>query len=221
MPSSYITALPLPACTGTFASCPCAANYQCNELSPCLWGCQAMQTTIPRMSRSQSDAYTLSRSTRILTHTNTVIPVKPSSSPRPPAESDSHPPYAGSDVQSYLPCVPGTFICIDETTWDTCDYNADADWIYEYPRKVADGMQCITFLSPYSSDTSQHGQQGRTPQGYYRDDRIVRARPDGDCSQDGAIKCTSSQTFEVCDQGGWVVMGQVASGASCEDGHIV
>lgn len=221
MPSSYITALPSPACTGTSASCPCAANYQCNELSPCVWGCQAMHSMTSTMASSRSQASPSSRSIRVITNTYSVFPERPSNTPPPPSGAGSHPSYAGSNVQKYLPCVPGTFICIDSTTWDTCDYNANGDWVYEYPRKVAAGMECITFLSPYSSGNSQYSQQGSTPHGYYRDDRVVRARPNGDCNQDGAIKCTSSQTYEVCDQGGWLDMGPVAAGTTCENGHIV
>lgn len=223
MPSYYFTAAPSLACTGTSASCPCAANYQCLELSPCLWGCEARPLTTARTSNPKHSAHPTSRSTRILTSTHTVIPVRPTSSAQPPAgTSGSHPPYAGADVQPYLPCVPGTFICVDRTTWDTCDYNASGQWVYNYPRKVAAGMECITFLSPNSGGTSQHGQQGLTPQGYHRDDRVVRARPDGDCSQNGAIKCTQNgQMFEVCDQGGWVNMGSVAAGTRCENGKIV
>ena len=221
MPSYYITAAPSPACTGTSASCPCASNYECLELSPCLWGCEVMPMTSARPSSLQPSGHPTSRSTRILTSTQTVVPMRPSSSAQPPAGIGSHPPYAGADVDSYLPCVSGTFICLDKSTWDTCDYNANAELVYGYPRQVAAGMECITFLSPYSGGTSQQGQQGLTPKSFYRDDRVVRARPDGDCSQDGAIKCTSSQTFEVCDQGGWVDMGSVPAGQQCENGNIV
>lgn len=221
LPSYYITAAPTSACTGTSASCPCAADFQCQELSPCLWGCEAYATPTARISSSGQNSPLPTQSTRFITNTQIVVPVRPSQPASPAKGSSKHPPYAGSNVAQYLPCVPGTFICLDSTTWDTCTQNAGGQWTYNYPRQVAAGMQCITFLSP-SGSSSQQGQQGSTPQGYYRNDRVVRARPDGDCSQNGAIKCTQGgQMFEVCDQGGWVDMGQVAAGTRCENGQIV
>lgn len=165
------------------------------------------------------------------THTwgHSTIHAKPTTPPPAPTEGQGHPPYAGGDVENYLPCVPGTFICVSSTTWDTCDYNDGSvpnepasSYVYDYPRQVAAGMSCISFLSPYSSDNSEYAQQALTPNGYYRDDRIVRARPDGDCSSPGAILCRDSgQQFDVCDQGGWVRMGPVAAGTVCQGGQIV
>jgi len=179
---------------GTSASCPCAAGYQCNELRPCVWGCQASTKT----------------STHTATNTHTVVPEPPSS---------LHPPFAGSDPNRFLPCTPGTFICIDKETWDTCDYNAAGHWVYKSPRTVAAGTQCLPFLSP---NLGAHKQQASTRSGFHRDDRIVRARPDGDCATDGALKCTDGGAmFEICDHGGWVAMGAVAAGTKCADGHIV
>lgn len=94
--------------------------------------------------------------------------------------------------------------------------------VYGYDREVSDGMMCLTNTSPYSSETDQYAQQAMTPAGYYRDDRIVRDRPDGDCDQDGSILCTDGgQKFDICDPGGWVRMGSVADGTICEYGRIV
>ena len=214
-----------------------------------MWACQAQATSTPddistivdtrtgtvtparpTFTRSHTDmysymhtymhtSYTGSGSHSYYTHSYT--------SHTPYATADQ--PYATPNVEAYLPCVPGTFICTSDTTWDTCDYNDGSDpdasstsYVYDYPRDVAAGMQCVTFLSPYSGNTNQYAQQAMTPHGYYRDDRIVRATPDGYCNQEGALRCTDSgQMFDVCDQGGWVRMGSVAQGTQCQNGQIV
>ncbi|KAF2479008.1 hypothetical protein BDY17DRAFT_47124 [Neohortaea acidophila] len=167
MPPYYITAA---ACTATSASCPCAPNYVCDEIAPCLWGCES------RRGHHMP--------TTTITSTHMVTAVTPTSSSMVTAVSPTssslanpypgQPPYAGSNVNSYLPCVPGSFICIDSTTWDTCDYNTLGQWVYEYPRSVAAGMMCLPALSSSDSGSST-GQQGNTPAGYYRDDQIVGA----------------------------------------------
>ncbi|KAK4555680.1 hypothetical protein LTR86_007433 [Recurvomyces mirabilis] len=144
-------------------------------------------------------------------------------------QSSARPQYATGDPQAYLPCVPGTFLCTSSTSWLTCNYNdgtvpgqPSSGYVYESSRDVAAGMECLPYLSPYSSQQSQYAQQAMTPTGYYRDDRYVRSRPDGDCSSDGALQCTNSgTTFDICDQGGWVQMGSVAPGTTCQNGQIV
>lgn len=258
-PTFYTTVNP--ACTGTSASCPCASNYQCQELDPCTWACNAYitattlaystssrpspsptaSTRSTRSSRSTLSSRSTwsshstwstrtsrrSHSTVVVTTTHTVTPIRPTSSARP--APTGHPPYATGDPNRYLPCVPGTFICTDDSSWDTCNYPDGSDpdtpsnrWEYGYPRNVSAGMECITFLSPYSSETNRYAQQALTPNGYFRDDRIVRARPDGDCDDDGSLKCIDGgQQFEICDQGGWVLMGPVANGTTCVNGEIV
>lgn len=249
-PSHYTTAAPS-ACTGTSASCPCANGYQCSELSPCTWACNAYATPTSRPAPpSTTHRYTRTtsvsswqRSTRsassrtwtshstwtkpyshhstvVVTRTGTVVPIQ-STPALPPPPSSNHPPFASGDLSRYLPCVPGTFICTDFNTWQTCDQSVSG-WVYNSPRDVAAGMECLPFLSPYSGSTSQHAQQGNVRQGYYRDDRIVRARPDGDCNDDGSILCTDGGTmFDICDHGGWVRMGPVAAGTTCQNGGIV
>ncbi|KAK4506888.1 hypothetical protein PRZ48_000621 [Zasmidium cellare] len=139
----------------------------------------------------------------------------------------NRPPYATGDLTRYLPCVPGSFICTSQTTWKTCNYNdgsvsSSQTWVYVSERQVAAGMECLPFLSPYNSQTEQYAQQENVAGGSYRDDRIVRARPDGDCDTDGALQCTDGgQQFMVCDHGGWVRMGSVAAGTTCSNGKIV
>ena len=215
--SGYSTSLPA-STTTTTVDCP-------NTVTITVHPTTAVVThTVTPVKQTRSSA---SHSWTTHTWANTSHHAMPT--PMPPASGEGHPPYATGDVERYLPCVPGTFICVSSTTWNTCDYNdgsvpgePSTSWVYEYPRHVAAGMECLGLLSPYSSETSQYAQQGMTPDGYYRDDRIVRARPDGDCSLDGAIKCTyGGQRFDVCDQGGWVRMGPVASGTRCANGQIV
>jgi hypothetical protein len=256
MPSHYTTAV-ASACTGTSASCPCAAGYQCSELSPCTWACNAFPTptsmristsrpassiepsitsshstwTRSRSSYSSRSTYTRSwsshstwtrswttRSQVVIIRTGTVVPIQST----PASTPENRQPYATGDLDSYLPCVPGTFICTDANTWQTCTNDGGSTWSYNFPRDVSDGMECLPYLSPYSGQTTQYRQQAKTPTGYYRDDRVVRARPDGDCNTDGSILCTDGGTmFDVCDQGGWVRMGPVAAGTTCQDGEIV
>ncbi|KAK5119369.1 hypothetical protein LTR85_007725 [Meristemomyces frigidus] len=176
-------------------------------------------------------------STAIVYNTVTVMPISATSSAASQTQAASQtsnsqaatttysqPLYATGDLTTYLPCVPGTLICTSNTTWDTCDYATDgsSNWVYDYPRNVSAGMECLTYISPYTNDTSQYEQQAMTPNGYYRDDRMVRARPDGDCSDQGAIICTyGGQQFDICDQEGWVEMGAVANGTMCQNGEIV
>lgn len=233
-PATYTTSVPPSACTGTVAQCPCASGYGCELVGTCVWQCVAQPppSNIPT-----------TRSSRIITSTTRPNPPPssvrpnppPSSSAKPPTPSpssggggsNSHPPFATGDLTRYLPCVPGTFICTSSTTWKTCNYNdgsvtSSQTWVYVSERPVAAGMECLPFLSPYNSQTQQYAQQGSVAGGSYRDDRIVRARPDGDCSVDGSLQCTDGGTqFEVCDQGGWVRMGAVAAGTTCTDGKIV
>ena len=186
--------------------------------------CLSTVTTAVYPSASGTTTVITTPSTVVLTSTYTVQPVPSTSS-----TSSGHPLYATGDVERYLPCVPGTYLCTSNTTWKTCDYNDGSDtnepsasWVYDYPRNVSAGMECIGFYSPYSNETSQYAQQAMAPDGYYRDDRIVRARPDGDCDDEGSIQCTGGgQMFDVCDQGGWVQMGVVANGTVCENGEIV
>lgn len=216
MPSQYITSA---QCTGTSASCPCARGFACDEISPCTWACNAQPTPPPASTRSWSHT----RSTSWTTTTRATQRPTTRPSPNPPPQPTNRPPYATGNANRYLPCVPGTFVCTSPTTWETCNWNGDGSaWVYGYGRQVADGMMCLTSTSPYSAETDEYAQQALTPAGYYRDDRIVRERPDGDCDVDGAVLCTDGgQRFSVCDHGGWVRMGSVAEGTVCRDGRMV
>jgi hypothetical protein len=66
------------------------------------------------------------------------------------------------------------------------------------------------------------GQQSGSPSGYYRSDEYGAARPLGSCTPDGSIGCLRDGSgWMLCNQGGWVDMGDVADGTICENGSIV
>ncbi|KAI5370832.1 hypothetical protein Slin15195_G017050 [Septoria linicola] len=134
----------------------------------------------------------------------------PNTTPQPTAVS--RPPYATGDVNAaYLPCVPGTFLCTSRTTYLTCNYNdgsldSEETWVYadRYQQSVAAGMECLPMLAPSPASSGNTSQQDSTPDGQYRDDRYVRARPEGDCAVDGSLQCTyGGEQFSICDHGGW------------------
>lgn len=215
LPPTYTTSAPASSCTGTSASCPCAPGYDCRSVGTCTWACVAQGLTSSSGFMTYTVTGSISPTTPAAQATTSVAQAQYTSTPA--SNSGPGPGYATSDLSSYNPCVPGTFICTSSTTWYTCNTAST----YDSPRQVAAGMECLPNLSPYTSSTSS-AQQGNTQQGYYRDDRYVRTRPNDDCSTDGALQCTNGgQGFEVCDQGGWVDMGSVAAGTSCQDGAIV
>jgi hypothetical protein len=179
-------------------------------------------STLPATYFTGSAQATASGFSTVITTVASAATTTATAAPYPSSNSSSsagpEPGYASeSTLSTYTPCVPGTFICTSATSWYTCN-SASA---YDSPRQVADGMECLPFLSPATSSTSSQ-QQGDCPAGGYRDDRYVRSRPNGDCSTEGALQCTNGgQGFEVCDQGGWVGMGVVAAGTTCANGAIV
>ncbi|KAK7713848.1 hypothetical protein SLS57_007353 [Botryosphaeria dothidea] len=125
------------------------------------------------------------------------------------------------NVALYLPCTPGNFLCKSASAFFTCDQPAPANvsalatngWAWGWERPVADGMMCLPFERV--SNATEKGPS-------VRDDRYVRARPDGDCSKDGSVECVDGgKGFWVCDHGGWVDMGAVANGTLCVGGGIV
>ncbi|KJX97568.1 hypothetical protein TI39_contig481g00037 [Zymoseptoria brevis] len=145
----------------------------------------------------------------------------------------SIPPFATADPNSrttgYAPCVPGTFLCTSSTTWLTCVYNGGSlssfaanEYVWKNSRTVAAGTECLPNLSPYTNLQGNFEQQSNVPEGYYRDDRYVRASPFGRCSNNGELRCANDgAAFQVCDNGGWVAMGNVAAGTTCSNGEIV
>lgn len=228
-PPVYTTSAPPSACTGTSAACPCAPGYDCRSIGTCTWACIAQGLTGLSGFRTTTTTTKTTSPRPTITRTSTSTSIAPPPTPSPPAPPSNRPPYADpSQIQTNLPCVPGTFICTSPTEWYTCDYNGVVDpsrpataWVYTSPRRVAEGMECLPFLVPYSGAKAQYAQQNKAPQGFHRDDRYVRARADGDCARDGEIKCVDGGSgFMVCDQGGWVRMGSVAAGTVCRGERI-
>ena len=210
MTASTITVTPSSTCPPpTCTSCP--GNCYCSTINACSATCVMTMTVTVTAAAS------------------TLIPQTSPTQTRSsaPASTISIPPYATGDTSAYEPCVPGTFLCASNTSFLTCNQPSTdpntTGWSWQDLQQVADGMECLPFLSPMSSagGTGQYGQQPGSPQGYYRDDRYVRARPDGSCNTDGALQCNGEMGFWICDQGGWVDMGPLAAGTKCEDGEIL
>ena len=129
--------------------------------------------------------------------------------------------YASDGTDAYLPCTPGKFLCIDENTFVTCMSSDDgsdySSTYYSSARTVAPGMFCRPYWAPPASEGNSRE--------FYRDDRYVRARPEGDCEYIGALQCTDAgrgmgSGFWICDHGGWIDMGYVSAGTVCVDGEI-
>jgi len=97
--------------------------------------------------------------------TASYISSSPSLLPSPSANDvDNVPPYATSDVTEYLPCVPGTFLCIGPTAFLTCDRGT---WRAP-PRPVAAGMMCLPMLSRYTNVIAGQANGRGVPAGFYR-----------------------------------------------------
>jgi hypothetical protein len=143
-------------------------------------------------------------------------------SPPTPTPSGNVPKLPYADINNlgiYMPCVAGTFLCLDHDTFLTCDVTPSGGWSWQYPRKVAAGMMCLPRVEPMSGGMEQ---QPGAPAGFYRSDIYVRDRPFGDCSPDGSIGCRDGgMSWMVCDQGGWIDIGPVAAGTECVNGNIV
>ncbi|KAK6429951.1 hypothetical protein LTR95_013900 [Oleoguttula sp. CCFEE 5521] len=183
-PDVYTTSAPPSACTGTSAACPCAPGYDCRSIGTCTWACIAQD-----MSTSAIGFVTattpIASSVSSVAATPTAMPSptpQPTPYTPPPSSNPGNPTYATGDLTAYLPCVPGTFICTSATEFYTCDYNDGSvpskgreDWVYDYPRQVAAGMECMPKISEYDGGTGQYVQQGKVKEGWYRDDQYVRA----------------------------------------------
>ena len=128
--------------------------------------------------------------------------------------------FATGDLTTYLPCVPGTFICTSATTWVTCDSAMYSDgstsWVYRDARNLNNGASCVPSFSPYSSSTKAYAQQADSPAGFYRDDRIAYPSGAGACAENGDIQCQGTGGFSMCNDLVWFGMGGTAPGTSCE-----
>jgi hypothetical protein len=227
----YTNSVPPSACTRTSAICPCDAGHDCRLIGTCTWACIVQGQTSSSGFRTTTATSRSSSLTRVSVATSastrsSALPAYTS----PPPQIPNRPLYtSAAEIQTYLPCVPGSFICSSSTEWYTCDYNGATDpsrsstaWIYTSPRMVAAGMECLPFLTPYFASNEQYAQQNEAPQEYHRNDRCVRARPNGDRDKDGSLMCKDGgQSYSVCDYSGWARMGSLAEGTVCQDGAIV
>ncbi|CAC9889740.1 unnamed protein product [Aureobasidium pullulans] len=133
--------------------------------------------------------------------------------------------FATGDLSTYLPCVPGTYICTSATTWVTCDSTMYSDgstsWVYRDARVLGNGASCVPSFSPYSSSTKVYAQQADSPAGFYRDDRIAYPSGAGACAENGDVQCVGTTGFNMCNDLVWFGMGGTASGTSCSNGLLV
>ncbi len=219
--ASTITTCPPPTCT----SCP--GNCYCSTINACSATCVMTLTVTVMAPASTLITHTSPAGNGVSTPTSTTLTHTYETGGSTPTSTTPTPPYATGGTSAYEPCIPDTFLCASNTTFLTCDQPSidpvTTGWSWQDPQQVADGMECLPFLSPVSSagGTDQYGQQPGSPQGYYRNDRYVRARPNGSCSTDGALQCNGVMGFWICDQGGWVDMGPLAAGTECSNGKIV
>lgn len=138
-----------------------------------------------------------------------------------PVDPDTE--YATGDLSTYLPCVPGTYICTSASTWVTCDQTMYSDgstaWVYRDSRTLSNTAQCVPSFSAYSSSTKQYAQQADAPAGFYRDDRIAYSTGN-DCTENGDIECIGTGGFEMCADNMWYNMGATAPGTTCNNGVL-
>ena len=97
--------------------------------------------------------------------------------------SSSYLSYAStSNSSSYLPCVPGTFLCLSSTSYLLCSqavgvnsFTPVSDW--DGPFTAAEGMACVPFLTQFldSTTAAEFANNTAWPQGWYRSDRYVAA----------------------------------------------
>jgi hypothetical protein len=135
-----------------------------------------------------------------------------------PVDPDTE--FATGDLTTYLPCVPGTYICTSANTWVTCDSAMYSDgstsWVYRGSRNLDNGASCVPSFSPYSSSTKQYAQQADSPAGFYRDDRIAYPSGAGACAENGDVECQGTGGFSMCNDLVWFGMGGTAPGTVCE-----
>jgi hypothetical protein len=89
---------------------------------------------------------------------------------------------SNSNSSSYLPCVPGTFLCLSSMSYLVCNQATGVNAftpleIWDGPFMVADGMVCAPFLTQFLDNTTAAEFVNNTawPQGWYRSDRYVAA----------------------------------------------
>ncbi|KAI5201230.1 hypothetical protein E4T38_06168 [Aureobasidium subglaciale] len=194
--SSTSSTTPLPSASSTDDDCPSDVTLTVYTTA----GATAKTSVIPASSTSAGSS--------------------PSSTPIDPDTE-----YATGDLSTYLPCVPGTYICTSSTAWVTCDSTMYSDgstsWVYRDARVLGNGATCVPSFSPYSSSTKAYAQQADSPAGFYRDDRIAYPSGAGACAENGDVECVGTSGFNMCNDLVWFGMGGTASGTQCQNGMLV
>ncbi|KAI4722708.1 hypothetical protein E4T48_00997 [Aureobasidium sp. EXF-10727] len=161
--------------------------------------------------------------TTVLTASESMTAQPSASASSTPIDPDTE--YATADLSTYLPCVPGTYICTSATTWVTCDSTMYSDgstsWVYRDARTLGNGATCVPSFSPYAASTKQYAQQADSPAGFYRDDRIAYPTGAGACPENGDLQCVGSSGFNMCNDLVWFGMGGTAAGTTCSNGVLV
>jgi len=139
----------------------------------------------PTMSGTSNSSTTSVAAVPALT-VSSVPPANPiTTNPTQPTfnGSSSYLSYASnSNSSSYLPCVPGTFLCVSSTSYLLCNQAAGISAfspieIWDGPFTVAAGMACLPFLTRFLDNTRAAEFVNNTawPEGWYRSDRYVAA----------------------------------------------
>jgi hypothetical protein len=183
-------------------------------------------TPLPSPSSSDSDdcpsdvtltVYTTAGSTA---KTSVISASASAAASSTPIDPDTE--FATGDLSTYLPCVPGTYICTSANNWVTCDSAMYSDgstsWVYRDARALNNGASCVPSFSPYSSSTKAYAQQADSPAGFYRDDRIAYPNGQGACTENGDVECVGTGGFAMCNDLVWFGMGGTAPGVSCSQG---
>ncbi|KAK3079458.1 hypothetical protein LTS18_004816 [Coniosporium uncinatum] len=177
--------------TVTKAVCDCMPGYHCQNQCPsngggggtCSWACvygASTTTTTTTTTTAWAMSTSMRTSVRYTGGSGTLRPRPTTISsasllppPPPPPHNSITPPANGSmdldyasdtpDLQRYLPCTPGTFLCTSPSQFLTCDQNPlhpELRWHYPLAelRQVAEGMMCLPRLDG----------EGRRDDGYVR-----------------------------------------------------
>ncbi|KAF2669123.1 hypothetical protein BT63DRAFT_413587 [Microthyrium microscopicum] len=157
-------------------------------LSPTEWALvtSTLTATVPPTS-SASSASQLSQSVPSISSPSAPSVSSPSSAasatPSPAATGPGLAFASESTLSAYLPCVPGSFLCLSATSYVICDqsvqgipFTPSMQWIGA-PQAVAAGMQCQPYLAPIPSSLAGQVNNGSataaTPNGFFRSDRYV------------------------------------------------
>lgn len=89
---------------------------------------------------------------------------------------------SAANSSSYLPCVPGTFLCLSSASYYLCDQAASVSPFTPLskligPFIVSDGMACVPYLAQFLDPTTagKFANNSAFPQGWNGSDRYVGA----------------------------------------------